>query len=166
MRHSSAAISHRYEVNFFTATILEWKHLLKPDKYKDLICSSLLFLTEQNRVQVHGLVILSSHIHIVWHIAHPYTRGQVQRDFLKFTGQQIKQDLIVHHPNVLPHFYANAKDRHYQFWERNALSVPIWNEVVLLQKLNYIHLNPVRAVLCMQPEDYYYRCKVLSNGCR
>ena len=25
--------------DYFTATILEWKHLLKPDKYKDIILS-------------------------------------------------------------------------------------------------------------------------------
>jgi putative transposase len=42
------------------------------------------------------------------------------------------------------------------FGNGNALSVPIWNEAVLLQKPNYNHLNPVRAGLCIQPEDYYY----------
>ncbi len=31
------------EIQFFTATILEWKHLLKPDKYKDTIVESLSF---------------------------------------------------------------------------------------------------------------------------
>lgn len=146
----------RYELSFFTATILEWKHLLKPGKYKDLICSSLLFLTDNKRIQVHGFVIMSNHIHLIWHIYYPHRPEDVQRDFLKFTGQQIKQDLKKHHPDVLPFFYVNAKDRRYQFWERNSLSVPIWTEAVLIQKLNYIHLNPVRAGLCRQPENYYY----------
>jgi len=31
---------------FFTATNLEWKKLLKPDKYKDMIISSLRFLVK------------------------------------------------------------------------------------------------------------------------
>ena len=71
----------RYEVDFFTATILDWKHLLKPDKYKDIICSSLAFLSNHNRVHVHGLVIMVSHIHVLWQIVHPHSREQVQRDF-------------------------------------------------------------------------------------
>jgi putative transposase len=41
-------------------------------------------------------------------------REQVQRDFLKFTAQQIKSDLSLHHPKVLEHFYVNAADRKYQ----------------------------------------------------
>jgi hypothetical protein len=36
---------------FFTATILEWKHLLKPDKYKDIIIKSLLYLSEQKKLK-------------------------------------------------------------------------------------------------------------------
>ena len=51
---------------FFTATILEWKHLLKPDKYKDIIIKSLLYLSEQNKVKVFGLVIMPNHIHLIY----------------------------------------------------------------------------------------------------
>jgi spore coat polysaccharide biosynthesis predicted glycosyltransferase SpsG len=39
---------------FFTATILEWKKLSKPEKYKDIIISSLQFLVENNRVRVNA----------------------------------------------------------------------------------------------------------------
>jgi len=34
---------------FFTASILEWKKLLIPGKYKDIIISSLQFLVENNK---------------------------------------------------------------------------------------------------------------------
>ena len=43
------------EIQFFTATILEWKHLLKPDKYKDVIIESLKFLSTDNRVDIFAL---------------------------------------------------------------------------------------------------------------
>ena len=39
--------------------------------------------------------------------------GAVQRDFMKYTAQKIKQDLIKNHPEVLVHFKVNAKDREY-----------------------------------------------------
>ncbi len=50
---------------FFTATILEWKRLLKPDKYKDIIISSLEFLVQNKRVQVNAFVIMDNHIHLI-----------------------------------------------------------------------------------------------------
>ena len=50
---------------FFTAIILEWKHLLKPDKYKDIIIDSLRFLAKNKRVVVYGFVIMPNHIHLI-----------------------------------------------------------------------------------------------------
>ena len=82
--------------------------------------------------------------------------SNVQRDFLKFTAQRIKADLEVQHPAVLEQFRVEAKDRTYQFWERNPLSVDLWTEKTILQKLTYIHQNPVRAGLCQWPEEYRY----------
>ena len=64
--------------------------------------------------------------------------------------------MIINHPDKLAEFLVNAKDRKYQFWERNPLSVEIWSEKVLLQKLKYMHENPVRAGICRYPEQYKY----------
>jgi putative transposase len=141
---------------FFTATILEWKRLLKPEKYKDIIISSLRFLVETNRVKVNAFVIMDNHIHLIWQMMAGIKPEAVQRDFMKFTAQKIKQDLIKNHPGVLAHFKVNAKDREYQFWERNALSVELNSLEMLKQKLEYIHYNPVIAGICNLPEEYKY----------
>ncbi len=141
---------------FFTATILEWKQLLKRDKYKDIIIGGMRFLVKEQRVIIYGFVIMINHIHIIWQMQPKIKRSHLQRDFLKFTAQKIKRDLEHNHPQVLSHFLVNAKDREYQFWERNPLSVDIWSEKVLKQKLRYLHENPVRAGVCRFPEEYKY----------
>ena len=70
---------YRYtDLYFTTATVKGWKHLLRPDKYKNIITDSLGYL-------------------------------------LKFVAQQIKFDLIDHHPLVLERFRVARKDRQYQF---------------------------------------------------
>ncbi len=83
-----------YYPQFFTATILEWKPLLKQDKYKDIIIDSLRFLVQQNRVKVYSFVIIPNHIHLIWQIQPGLKRENVQRDFLKYTAQKIKFDLL------------------------------------------------------------------------
>lgn len=88
-------------------------------------------------------------------------REAVQRDFLKYTAQQIKKDMVVHRYDELSEFRVDAKDRKYQFWERNPLSIEIWSEKVLIQKLKYIHENPVRSGLCRFPEEYKYSSALL-----
>jgi REP-associated tyrosine transposase len=97
-----------------------------------------------------------NHIHTIWQMQAGTMRSSLQRDFLKFTAQKIQRDLKKKHLNVLSHFLVNAKDRKYQFWKRNPLSVEIWSEKVLKQKLRYLHENPVRAGLCKFPEEYKY----------
>ncbi|PZP39846.1 MAG: transposase [Pseudopedobacter saltans] len=141
---------------FFTATFLEWKHLLKPDKYKDIIINCLQFLVENNRIKLYAFVIMNNHIHLIWQMKDIFSVDNIQRDFLRFTAQQIKFDLQKNHPDILPFFEVNAKDRQYQFWERNSLSIEIRTEKVFLQKMNYIHQNPVKAGLCASPEEYKY----------
>ncbi|HMK26158.1 MAG TPA: hypothetical protein VK483_09020 [Chitinophagaceae bacterium] len=52
--------------NYFTATNLEWKHLLKPDKYKNILIDSLRFLVKDKRIKLFAFVIMSNHIHLIW----------------------------------------------------------------------------------------------------
>jgi putative transposase len=59
---------------------------------------------------------------------------------------------------------VGARDRKYQIWERNPLSVPLWSESVLKQKLEYLHNNPVRAGLCTLPEQYKYSTASIYNS--
>lgn len=150
-------MNHHY-IQFFTATILWWKPLLKPDKYKQIIIDSLKFLVKNKRVKVYGFVIMPNHIHIVWKINENYLLKDVQRDFLKYTAQQIKFDLIKNHPAVLSHFEVNLIDRQYQFWERNPLSIDLYSRKVIEQKLSYIHANPLKGkwLLASSPDKYWF----------
>jgi putative transposase len=145
-------------LKFFTATILNWSHLLKPDKYKDIIIESLKFLVSDKRVVLSAFVIMPNHIHLVWRINKELKYENVQRDFLKYTAQEILRDLKKYHNSRLKRFYVGAKDREYQIWERNALSINIFSEKVAVEKINYIHNNPIqeRWELCELPEQYKY----------
>jgi putative transposase len=94
---------------------------------------------KNNPIKVYGFVVMPNHIHLIWKINQQHKRESVQRDFLTYTAQQIKFDLSLHHPKVLAHFEVNLKDRKYQFWERNPLSIDLFSRTVIEQKLDYIH---------------------------
>ncbi len=146
----------QYHSHYFTATILDWKHLLKPDKYKDVIIKSLQFLVKEKRVELNAFAIMSNHIHLIWQIQHGHKRENVQRDFLKYTSQSIIRDLEINHQQALEVFKVDAKDRKYQIWQRNPLSIDLWTQEVFIQKMEYIHNNPVTAGICIYPEQYKY----------
>lgn len=143
-------------VQFFTATILEWKKLLSSAKYKQIIIDSLAFLVKEERVKIYGFVIMDNHIHLIWQGTKMYSLKHTQLSFMKYTAQQIKFDLEKNQPSLLFEFYVEAADRKFQFWERNALAIDIMSHQVFLQKLNYIHRNPVKANLCESELDYEF----------
>ncbi|MGE0587709.1 MAG: transposase [Cyclobacteriaceae bacterium] len=148
-------ISKQYP-EFITVTCLEWKHILQRDQFKEIIIESLTYLSSQGRVSVYAFVIMSNHFHLIWQVMGDHKREDVQRDFLKFTSQQILKILRNEKSDLLPELMVNAKDRKYQVWERNSLGIPLWSERVFDQKLEYIHYNPVKAGLCELPDDYQY----------
>ena len=153
-----ADINFDYHPQFFTATILEWKHLLKEDEFKDIIIKSLQFLTNEKSVVIYAFVIMPNHIHLIWQIQDGFKRDKIQLRFLRFTAQQMKFRLLETNKSKLENYRVNAKDREYQFWERNALSIDLWSEGVFMQKLEYIHNNPLQEKwrLVEFPEDYRY----------
>jgi len=148
--------SPQYHPQYFTATILNWQHLLKPDKYKAIIIQSLQFLVKEKRIELNAFTIMSNHIHLIWQAQHGHVKENIQRDFLKYTSQTIKRDLELNHPEVLNFFEVGLKDRKYQIWQRNPLSIDLWTKEIFIQKLEYIHNNPITAGLCIYPEQYKY----------
>jgi len=71
---------------FYTATILEWKKLLKPEKYKMIIIESLQYLVQEKRVIIYGYVIMDNHIHLIWNPTILYSLKHTQLSFMKFTA--------------------------------------------------------------------------------
>lgn len=143
---------------FFSATIVNWIQLLKPERYKEVIIDSLKYMAENKRIWIYAFVIMPNHIHLLIRMRNDYDLSSFQRDFLKFTSQSIKADLLKNHPNFLKPFESKRKDRKYQFWQDRSYTVTMHNRKVLEQKLEYIHNNPLtkKWKLVDQAENYNY----------
>ena len=141
---------------FFTATILNWKHLLKEDDYKDIIINCLKFLVDDKRVEVSAFIIMSNHVHIIWQPLQHYTTTHIQTSFMTYTAKAIKKKLKQGKPDILETLKVNKYDRIYQVWKREPLSIELFNEKTFMQKLDYIHNNPVAAGWVCFAEEYKY----------
>jgi putative transposase len=150
--------------DYITITCHGWKPILEEDYYKDIIIESLRHLSRENRVTIYAFVIMRNHLHMIWQMLGDNKRKDVQRDFLRFTAQQILMHLRYRKSSLMDELLKNVHDRKYQVWERNSLSVPLYSDKFLFQKFEYIHENPVRAGLVRHPADnryssagFYYR---------
>jgi putative transposase len=143
---------------FFTATILNWQNLLEIETHKDIILSSLEYFNKSKKAIISGFVIMSNHIHLLFMLNPDYPLSSFKRDFLKFTAQKIKLNIIDNHPEILKKFASSQNDRQFQIWERRPLATELYSKSIVKEKLDYIHMNPCRSKhnVVFNPSDYYY----------
>ena len=99
---------------------------------------------------------MSNHFHAIWQPLFGFTPSDIQSSFMKHTAQQLKRSMEKNDQEFLSAFLVNKEDRTYQIWKRRPLSIELRTPSVFNQKLDHIHYNPVKAGLCINPEDYYY----------
>ena len=78
---------------FFTATIQQWKHLLKEDHYKNIIVNALKFLVDEEKITINGFVIMSNHLHIIWQSKGINEIQKIQNSFIKHTSKDLKKEI-------------------------------------------------------------------------
>lgn len=146
------------EIYFWTATINKWQKLLEDDEYKELIISSLEYLSNYGKSDVFAFVIMPNHIHLIWRVKAMNGKETPIASFIKYTAYEFKKLLRKQRSEKLHLFQVDASNKVYEFWQRDPLAVQLYTKEVAIQKLIYIHSNPVAEhwQLVKDPSDYKY----------
>ena len=152
-RKSFSAVDKIY---FWTATIRNWHPLLQSNDEKKLIIDSLKILSERGLITVYAFVIMPNHIHLIWQLNKDNGKESAKGSFLKFTAHEFKKKLKI--TGGLEKYKVLAANKAYEFWQRDSLGIEIWSRKVAVQKLDYIHANPVSGKWQLSKDDvsYYY----------
>lgn len=146
------------EIFFWTATINNWQRLLLKDQYKNIIINSLNYLSELEKIDVFGFVIMPNHIHLIWRINEMNGKETTQGSFLKYTAHEFKKMLKTDTDNSLSSYAVDAQNKAYEFWKRDSLAIHLFSKEMAYQKLDYIHYNPCTEYwqLAKEPNDYLF----------
>ena len=141
---------------YYTDSIFGMKHLLVNDNIKMIIINSWKYFVQTNKIIIYGFVIMPNHLHLIWNMLHLNKKESPAGSFAKFTAHQFQKYLRVNDPEKLKNYVSQKTDRKYQFWKRDPLAVILNSGKSFLQKLNYIHNNPVteKWQLTVTPEEY------------
>lgn len=148
---------------FMTLQVVDWVDLFTRRIYRDIFLESLAFCRIHKGLQVYGYVVMSNHVHVIVR-AKGENLPAVVRDLKKYTSSTVLK-AIAETPESRREWMLNrfsfAARRHtrnstYQLWTHENHAVVLYEPEFAGQKLNYIHMNPVRAGLVEKPEDYLY----------
>ena len=150
---------------FTTSTVIDWVDIFTRPSYRHIIVDSLSYCQSHKGLIIYAWVLMSNHLHMIVDTNDDNMVGDVLRDFKKFTNKKILKVLEQdEHESrrewLLDRFwFAGANDKrikNYRFWQEGNHVEEIYTMEFLMQKLNYIHQNPVRAEIVARPEDYLY----------
>ncbi|MBN7799590.1 transposase [Algoriphagus aestuariicola] len=146
------------KVYFFTATIHHWIPIFEQEGYKEVLLSSLRFLTGKGLLKVYGFVIMPNHIHLIWELLEMNGKELPHASFMKFTSHEFLKKMRSGNTELLRHFVVDQGIRAHLFWQRDSLPIEVHSPKVVFQKLDYIHRNPCKGkwMLAENPLLYPY----------
>ena len=154
----------RYRINepnqahLITATIVEWLPVFTNSKMCDIIVRSLEFCRARKGLKIYGWVILDNHFHAI--LAGPELSRTIA-DLKKFTAHEILAQLKLEGRewllNQLHYFRLKHKrSSAHQVWQEGVHPQALTTDEMTLQKLEYLHNNPVKRGLVASPEHWRY----------
>ena len=143
-------------VCFVTTTVEGFCPALAPEPVARMFLDTLQFYRSRGDLLLHGWVVMPEHVHLLL----TPVRGSISdmmellkrytsRQILAWCKEQGRADDL--------RFYAERgkiDGEGYSVWMRSFRSVPLQGDQAVLDKIGYIHGNPVRRGLCQTPEDW------------
>lgn len=156
-------IRDQTKAHFVTLTVVDWIDVFTRKRYKDSIIESLQYCIQNKGMILYGYVIMSNHIHMIVQSDQEDVSGLL-RDFKKFTAKKILEQIQSQPESrrewMLSRFKkateTHQRNKEFQFWRYGNHPEEIYSQKFLWSKLDYIHLNPVRAGIVSKASHYNY----------
>ncbi len=131
----------------------------------DLVCQAIDEARRSGKFLIFAYVIMRDHIHLVTDsrveskVIHRFVNGIVSRrviDYLKENGHtgSLNKLKIAQRPD----------GSQYSLWQHHPDVRLLWSEQMLWQRVQYTHLNPVRAELIDHPNNWRWSSARIFHG--
>ncbi|MCC5908800.1 MAG: transposase [Balneolaceae bacterium] len=143
---------------FITSSIVRGYPVFSNILAANIILDSLTFLQNQRDTKLYAYVIMENHLHM---IVQSDKLPKHLRSFKSWTARAIIDQFEQQGHTRLLHKLRMAKkpshtDSQYQVWQEGCHPKQIlWNNM-MIQKIEYIHNNPVKRGFVDKPEDWRY----------
>ena len=148
-------ISKNNPFYFITSVTHNRLPVFRTDKLKEILCKAFGESKNSAELLIFAYVVMPDHFHII-------TDSKLnQSDTLRYLNGISARRVIGYlkengFETSLIKLRTETKDRGYKhsLWEHHSNTFEIKTEEVLMQKVNYIHQNPVEEDLIEHPEEY------------
>src|SRR5712671_2726527 len=162
---------HSGQSHFVTFCCYHRRRLLTTEASRQIFESALERVRRSFRLQVYGYAVMPEHVHLL--LSEPQREGgplkpgsglsgdvrwlsepqqHTLADALKSLKQGVSRRLLPRMGGPFKPAFGLSGEQH--FWQKRYYDLNIRNYPQFVEKLRYIHRNPVKAGLCERPEDW------------
>jgi len=157
-------IADQQSIYFLTFTIVDWIDIFTRKDYKIIITDSLNYCVENKGLEVYAWALMSNHLHLIAKAKEGFVLSHIIRDFKKFTSKQITAKIVEIGESrrdwLLDKFNFEARRtrraENYKVWRDDNHAICLEKTEWIIQRLNYIHQNPVRQLIVQYPHEYLF----------
>lgn len=151
---------------YLTSVARDRLPVFRTDAIKRITCAALDEALRSGGFSIYAYVIMPDHLHVITDSALKpskvlqYINGIIGRrviDHLKERGHNSSLKKLRRE--------SGARRHRYSLWEHHSNLLPIFSEDMLMQKVNYIHQNPVEAGLVESAEEYRWSSARIWKRC-
>lgn len=130
-------------------------NIFQKDKMKDLACEALDEARNSCGFLIFAYVVMHDHIHLITDspqdssVILRYLKGISAKRLIDYLKENNFQSSL----NKIRHKTRKGNWQH-SLWQHRSNILSLISENILMEKVNYIHLNPVREKLVKIPTDY------------
>jgi len=147
------------DLHFLTFSCYRRQPLFSSPARRDLFLECLERVRRRYRFVVLGYVVMPEHVHLL--VSEP------QRDGLSTAVQALKLGFVRRLDGSvvptsrktgdtwgIPSLDKNETTKGHRFWQTRFYDFNVWTEKKRIEKLRYIHRNPVKRGLVSSPEEW------------
>ena len=156
---------------FTTTTTVGWIDVFTRPELKHIVVRSLKHCQEEKGLVIHGWCLMPSHLHMIVRTEGEPLPG-IMRDFKKFTSKALIK--AIDQPGesrrewILKLFEEEAdtlrRAVNYKVWQDGNHPILLTKGKFTMQRLEYIHNNPVVEEIVTEGTDYLYSSARNYNG--
>ncbi|MCX6072911.1 MAG: transposase [Campylobacterales bacterium] len=123
-----------------------------------IVLDSLKYLQKSDNLKIYAYVILENHLHL---IASSDDISKSMQKFKSFTAKEILYYLQKQNAKTILDQLAFYKKAHkietsYQLWQEGIQPKCIQNEAMMIERVNYIHQNPLKRGYVDEAKHWRY----------
>ena len=147
------------DLHFITWSCHRRSRLLDSEQARDLLLNVLERMRERYRFAVLGYVVMPEHVHLLMSEPVPTSRRKYGREMghpAPGAGSRADDPSVVVQAVKLgfTQRWRAASGVSGQFWQRRFYDFNVWSQRKLVEKLKYMHRNPVVRGLVEKPDEW------------